>query len=207
VIEPKEADKAVTLNVELVPAPKKTVRVVGPDGKPVAGCDATGTTPLDMYPLHQEAALVAVYSLGPKERRFVVVVHQRTKLIGQAVVGEADRDPVVTLGPGGAVTGRIVGADGKPIAGVSVLVRFDHPGVQGVSELLRGWKAVVTGADGKFRVGTLFPGHGFRLQMSKGAKFYGPPLNLAPQHKVEKHGEQLDLGDVKAGPRDSTTES
>jgi RNA polymerase sigma factor (sigma-70 family) len=208
VIDLKGSENGLTLNVELEPAAKKALRVVGTDGKPVEGCVSTGSTAREMYSLNHETDKVVVYGLGPKDQRFVVVGHLAKKLIGAAVVRESDKDPVVTVGPGGLVTGRVVGANGKPIADVTVGVMFDHPAVENLAEGIRAiCKTVVTDAEGKFRIDTLVPGHGFRLRFSKGAKNYAPHPNRAPRHKVEKHGDTLKLGDVKAEPRESATES
>jgi RNA polymerase sigma factor (sigma-70 family) len=207
VLDLKGTENGFTLNIVLEPAARKAVRVVGPDGKPVPGCDAAGISTRPMYPIHEESSTLSVYELAPKQQRFVVAGHQTRKLVGAAVVKEDDRDPVLTLGPGGAVTGRVVGADGKPIVGMIVTLRFDHPTVAGVHDLLRWGQEVATGADGTFRIGTVLPGHGFRLGLSKGPKNYGPRPDLAPQHKVEKHGDTLKLGDVKAEPRGNPLES
>jgi RNA polymerase sigma factor (sigma-70 family) len=207
VLDLKERENGFTLNIELEPAARKPVRVVGPDGKPLSGCDATGTAARNTYPMHQSSDTVSVYELVPKQQRFIVVGHQARRLVGAAVVKEDDPDPVVTLGPGGAVTGRVVGRDGKPIAGMIVTLRFDHPSVAGVFELLNMRKQVVTDTDGKFRIDTVLPGRHFRLGFSKGPKNYGPRPDLAPQHKVEKHGDTLKLGDVKAEPRGDPVEN
>jgi RNA polymerase sigma factor (sigma-70 family) len=207
VLDLKGTENGYTLNIELEPAARKTVRVVGPDGKPVSGCDASGISARPIYPIHQDLDTVSVYELAPKEQRFIVVGHQTRRLVGAAVVEEGDRDPVVKLGPGGAVTGRVVDRDGKPIAGMIVTLRFDHPTVADVFDLLNMRKQVLTGADGTFRIDTVIPGHGFRLVLSKGPKNYGPRPDLAPQHKVEKHNDTLKLGDVKAEPRGFPAES
>ncbi len=207
VLDLKGTENGFTLNITLAPAARKTVRVVGPDGKPVSGCDATGIAARPIYPIHQDSDCVSVYELAPKEQRFIVVGHQTRNLVGAAVVKEGDKDPVVTLGPGGAVTGRVVDRDGKPIAGMIVTLQFDHPTVAGVFDLPNMRKQVVTDADGRFRIDTVIPGHGFRLGFSKGPKNYGPRRDLAPQHKVEKHNDTLKLGDIKAEPREFPVES
>ncbi len=206
VIDLKGTENGATLNIELEPVARKTVRVVGPDGTPVAGCNATGVADRDMYPIHQDEDTVSVYGLAPRQQRFIVVGHQTQRLVGAAVVKEDDKDPVVKLGAGGSVTGRVVGADSKPVAGMAVTLRFDHSSVAGVFELLHMRRQVVTAADGTFRIDTVIPGHGFRLVFSKGPKYYGPHPSKAPQHKVENHGDALKLGDVKAEPRENPAE-
>jgi hypothetical protein len=207
VLDLKGTENGFTLNIALEAAPHKTVRIVGPDGKPVSQYYAAGIAGRPMYPITQDSSTLSVYELGPKQERFVVVGHQTRWLVGAAVVKEDDKDPVLTLGAGGAVTGRVVGADGKPIAGMIVALHFDHPTVASVHDLMHTWKQVTTDADGKFRIGTVLPGHGFRLGLSKGPKHYGPRPELAPQHQVKKHGDTLKLGDIKAEPRGHPLES
>jgi hypothetical protein len=80
--------------------------------------------------------------------------------MGTLIVKAGDKEPVVKLGPGGSVSGRVVGADGKPIAGVTVSLHYARREVGEVSHVLDGaeqriggglLRQAVTGADGTFR--------------------------------------------------------
>jgi hypothetical protein len=127
------------------------------------------------------------------------------------IVKAADKEPAVKLGPGGAISGRVVGADGKPIAGVTVNLHYARREVREVSHVLDGDperigrclpRQTLTGADGTFRFDCLFSGFEFRLLFHNGKKQYGPDNEKAAKHTVAKHGDERKLGDVAVMPRE-----
>jgi protocatechuate 3,4-dioxygenase beta subunit len=197
IIEPAAGDKSFTLDIALEPAKRKLVRVVGPDGKPVANCDAVGIIARDMYPVPQES--LYVYGLEAGQPRLVVVCDQRTKMVGTIIVKDSDEDPVVTLGPTGVVTGRAVDAGGNPMPGLGVHLRHTGREAERVYDLLHGTPQVVTDANGEFRIEGAVPGHEFRIAFSKGAKNLGPDAAKSPRHVLSKPGETKSLGDIKVG--------
>jgi protocatechuate 3,4-dioxygenase beta subunit len=208
VIEAKASDREIKLDIELEPAPRMAVKVVDADGKPVTGAHATGITHLDYErPVHHPGTdTLTVFNVEPGEERLLAVLHVNRRLVGTRVVKAGEKDPVVQLGPGGSVTGRVVGADGKPIAGMKVKLYFTSREVGEVSELLTAdeetalhmpRRQTLTDANGDFRIDTLFPGCEFRLTFMKGNKFYGPDYGKAARHAIAIHGDTLKLGDVR----------
>ncbi len=213
VIDAKKGDAAINVDIELEPATRMTVRVVDAEGKPVKGAAATGITHIDYEnaPPNPDTDALTVYNVESEKERLVAVAHAKRKLVGTLSVKAADKEPVVKLGPGGRVTGRVVGADGKPIAGVTVDLHYARREVIEVSQVLDGEEGrigsnrprqAVTGADGAFRFDTLFPGYEFRLTFQKGKKRYGPDYQKVAKHTVAKHGEERKLGDVTITPRE-----
>jgi hypothetical protein len=91
----------------------------------------------------------------------------------------------VRLGPGAVVTGRLVGADGRPRPGIELKVTF----------LPKNWaiwflyspERVTTDREGRFRVEALLPGCPFRLSDDKGELRLGDAL---------RPGQTQDLGEV-----------
>jgi hypothetical protein len=120
-----------------------------------------------MFLRHPEKGLVGVL-LPPQQNGGSVTVH---------------------LEPGAAVTGRLVGADGRPRAGVELEVSFR------LKDRRRSWDSyfaeqVQTDGEGRFRVEALLPGYQFRLADGKGVMpFSAPPA-----------GQTKDLGDVRLKP-------
>ena len=171
--------------------------MVDADGKPVSGCEAVGVVPRDSLPIAQDSATVSVYGLVPKERRLIVAGIQGRKLVGSLMVTDADKDPVLTLAAGGAVTGQAVDADGKPLAGVTVHLRHSEQEAARVFDLLRFTEQVPTGNDGRFRIEAVIPGHEFRLAFSKGTKNLGRKPEKDPKHTLAQYGDTLKLGDIK----------
>ncbi|MFL5339239.1 MAG: sigma-70 family RNA polymerase sigma factor, partial [Gemmataceae bacterium] len=211
VINPKETDREVHVNIELEPAPKTVVRVVDADGRPVTGAHANTSAARNAeQPVHySDTDMVPLYNLEPDEARFLSVVHVERRLVGTLMVKAGDKDHVVKLGPGGTVTGRVVGTDGKPAEGMIVRLLVTHIGVGIATKLLDankerrydiGGRQVSTDKNGEFRIDALFPGYEFRLFFLKAGKNYGPDHLKAPRHTIARHGETLNLGDLRLEP-------
>jgi RNA polymerase sigma factor (sigma-70 family) len=211
-IEAKEADRVTSIAIELEPAPRMAVKVVNADGKPAVGAFATGLTEVyfDRAERQSDTNTLTVYNVEPGQERLLAVVDAKNRLVGTQVVRADDKDPVVKLGPGGTASGRVVDADGKPIAGMTVNLYFTRREVTEACEPLNvayepamrtGRRETTTDANGEFRFDALFPVHEFRLIFSKGKKSFGPAYNKAPRHTLAKHGDTLKLGNVKVEPR------
>jgi RNA polymerase sigma factor (sigma-70 family) len=198
VVNAGAADRTFTQNIELEPAKRKPVRVLDPDGKPIQTCDAAGVTPMKTYPIRQESGTVSVYGLEPRQERLIVVCEQTRKLIGSIVVRDTDKDPVLTLRPGGRVTGRAVDAGGQPLAGITVQLRHLSREASGVFDLLHfARSSVQTDANGTFRIDAIVPGYGFKLVFYQGRKRLDPAFDKLPTHTIDKHGATLELGELK----------
>jgi RNA polymerase sigma factor (sigma-70 family) len=217
VIDAKKGDTEVHIDVELEPATSMTVRVADPEGKPVKGAHATGITHLAFEHARSpgDSDVLTLYNVEPGQERFVAVAQAKRKLVGTLTVKASDKDPVVKLGPGGVVSGRLVDAEGKPISGVTVDLHYTRREVSEVAHVLVGEERrigrrlpqqMVTGPGGEFRFDTLFPACDFRLTFQKGKKRYGPEYQKAPKHTVAKHGDELKLGDVPITPADGNDE-
>ncbi|HJT77268.1 MAG TPA: sigma-70 family RNA polymerase sigma factor [Gemmataceae bacterium] len=187
-INPPEGAESLQCDILLDPGRMPRGTVVGPDGKPLAGALALGLTAYENSPGWTNAPLptaaFTVYGLGDGEARDVYFVHPGKHLAALARVRGDDRGPLtVKLGPWGVVTGRLVGADGKPQAGALLRV-VDGP-------LHRG--ELQTNQDGGFRLAGLAPGRAYTLDVVRN----GQPVGHVFAGLTLKAGETRDLGDVK----------
>jgi hypothetical protein len=116
------------------------------------------------------------------------------------------------LEPLGALTGRVLAADGRPGAGLRVTAepvfgkaayeKLFGPDFRG---LPRSWhketlRRATAGADGRFRVEGLIPGLSYRLRASDGEVQPWEPAGLQRDGLTVEPGKDKDLGDLKADP-------
>jgi protocatechuate 3,4-dioxygenase beta subunit len=157
--------------------------VVGPDGKPLAGARVWNALPEQLETL--ETAAFTVRGLDRRRSRTVLFIHDEKDLAGGVVLRGDEKGPLtVKLQRHGDVTGRIVDANGKPVAKVQLGcrlkgVRFSPPKLGGA----------ITDNDGRFRVKGLIPGLENELIV------LGPVPRVVPV--VAEPGKTRDLGDVK----------
>jgi RNA polymerase sigma factor (sigma-70 family) len=206
-VHPAAGAEAVRVTIRF--APGRTVRgkVVGPDGRPLAGARAVGVQATDERgPTTLRADDFAVYALVEKQPRTVYFLHERKQLVGALTLWGGEEAPVVKMGPAAAVTGRVLDAAGKPLAGVEVSFQMSDAGPDELirQKLYRGRVAPsTTDADGRFRLGGLFPG----LEFSVFATQPGHRSGLAAFDPVTlKAGEVRDLGEKRAPGRQKPDE-
>jgi RNA polymerase sigma factor (sigma-70 family) len=165
--------------------------VKGPDGKPVAG--ARIYNPNDQrsaweYTRSKSADFTERFN--PRWRHEILFIHPEKRLYGVAVPPKENGGSVeVKLLPTASYTGRLVGADGKPLAGVELEVTFRLKAGWGWFPYLPG--RVKTDGEGRFRVDALLPGREFRLSGGKGELLLGGDL---------RPGQAKDAGDVRLKP-------
>jgi RNA polymerase sigma factor (sigma-70 family) len=189
-INPAKGVDSVKRDVTLDPGWKFTATVLGPDGNPLAG---TRSFDLNRRNSWQRERLKTAEFTGwfnPRRPYEILFHHPEKGLVGLAQPPK-DNDGSVTvrLEPGAAVTGRLVDADGKPRAGVELVVTF----------LPKGWgsrrdyspEPIKADREGRFRIEALLPGRAFRLSDGPGELPFGEDL---------RSGETRDLGDIQVKP-------
>ncbi|HZY85275.1 MAG TPA: carboxypeptidase-like regulatory domain-containing protein, partial [Gemmataceae bacterium] len=204
-IDPKEGDKPLAVDIELDPGRKATGSLLGPDGKPVSGATAYGLGAMP-YGLNRPDLLLPGVSLkadtftasvlDPERPRTVSFVHKERRLIGRVELRGDEKGPVtVPMEPWGVLTGRLVDGDGKPIAGVRL--GWHYPSVTAPG-LPRPVEPFTTDAEGRFRVEGLAPGVKFEITLSGGAK-KGTAFSAGEGLKglSLEPGQTKDLGDVR----------
>ena len=169
--------------------------VVGPDGRPLAGCTA-----IDLCPHTMSFNIVKLASdaftaraLDPKQPRPLVFRHDEKKLAAVLVARGDEKGPLtVHLQPAGTVTGRLLDPDGQPRRGVRISVGYAKGqfGPRYYSPL----QDPRPDDDGRFRIEGLIPGVAYDLGARNGNTSFG---TFATGLKLQP-GETRDLGDVKA---------
>lgn len=189
------------LVIELTPAEPVRGRLLDPDGKPLAGVRVRGL---------REAGEDWSAPLGPAEftaapphpdrPRRLAFRHDGRKLVGTAVVAAGSAKPVeFKLEPWATVTGRLLDADGKPIARASVFAPAGK-GRDGKAVDTVRIATVYTDANGRFRIDGLLPGVAYDLSFREmKPKGRGGPVTKGVSLKP---GEERELGDLKAPMRE-----
>src|SRR5262249_38631944 len=128
-ISPEKGVESVTCDLALDPGRTLSGTVAGPDGKPLDGAIVAGLSVAGDWE-HQPLSTAAfiVTALKPGEVRLLQFSHAEKKLAGSLVVRGDTKGPLtVKLGPAGALTGRFVLPDGKPLADVELVAQLYEP--------------------------------------------------------------------------------
>jgi len=201
-VEPKAGDQAAAVNIVLDAGKTVKGKVLGPDGKPLAGAIARGlqSSPRafgvwELKPL--KGAEWEAVGVDPKRRRAVVFIHKEKQLAAAVRVSGAEKGPVeVTLRPWATLTGRLVDADGRPQTNVklSFTKSLDDPDPDGVGDLPH--DEIRTDAAGRFTVSGFCPGLRYNLAAIGSNRILARVADKAQF----KEGETRDVGDVVVRP-------
>lgn len=200
-IDPAAGAGPLACEVRLDPGRSARVIVVGPDGRPLAGAQVEGLEPQfrswsDAPP---SSAELTIQGLAPDEERDLIVAHEGQNLAGAAVVRAGQPGTVtVRLEPAGAATGRLLGKDGRPMAGVQLTAASGPVDPEHRFGSFRG--PVRTDDDGRFRVGGLAPGRKLRFLVwlegtEPGRRYASADADDRPAAVA---GGTVDLGDLTA---------
>jgi RNA polymerase sigma factor (sigma-70 family) len=207
-IDPPVGTEKLTVDMQLDPGQTVTGKVVGPDSKPLTGATVAGLVSTFDEPATLKGDTFTVAALFPEDTRIVAAVDAGKKLGGTVVVAAAEKKtPVVRLRAWGTLTGRVVGPDGSPIAGVHIGLAFGFPGVKFSSRPtpppaspaklyghLMGDRVVTTGANGRFRCDVPFADVTFNLSFTHKGKRVA--AEKAPRDVTVAPGKMKDLGDI-----------
>jgi hypothetical protein len=196
VVEPAEGARDAVCDVALDPGRTLGGRVLGPDGRPLAGANVSGINPTTMSPtdIRLPTAEFTAIGLDPAHPRPLFFRHEDRKLAAVAVLrGDEPEPPVVRLQPSAAVSGQLLDADGDPRTGFTVSCRIDPKPFGGRFRSAFYLRPTVDDR-GRFRVEGLVPGVAYDLDARVGNRLTGViarGLTLQP-------GESRDLGEVRA---------
>jgi RNA polymerase sigma factor (sigma-70 family) len=196
-ISPSDGAEFVHLDLELYPGTKVRLRIVDPEGKPVAGVTAAGRIGRGQYDREPiKGAELDVVTLAPGEDRMVLVRHVEQKLgkVVQVREGQDKDGPVtVTLEPLARIRGTVVDANGKPVSGA--IVRSDPwPHTSGGFNLSLG--QIASGHAGEFVMPDVPAGCDYNLAFQQSSTVEAANQTIFREAKV-RPGESTDMGVVR----------
>ncbi|HEV3446985.1 MAG TPA: hypothetical protein VG099_20270, partial [Gemmataceae bacterium] len=175
------------------------VRVQDAEGRPLAGAWASANGPRNHVPYGWlESDSCSVYGEPIKQPQLLAFYHRGKKLVGTRTLKADEKEPaVVKLGPPGALKGRLLDTDGKPLAGVIVDLRYLDYAAQSTHEEIYDAKQIVTDANGAFTIDTVIPELRFALSFPVSKRREFKPAAKAAQASIQvKPGECRDLGAI-----------
>jgi RNA polymerase sigma factor (sigma-70 family) len=200
-IDPPAGAAPVTCDLEFEAGREITGRVLDPDGQPLAGALATGQAGTLEVPVPLAGSEFRAVAIDPDKPRTLAFLHRERKLVGTLTVRGDEKEPAVKLRPWGVLTGRVVDAEGQPVAGAAVFLLYRNEALRTLQIQVMASpggppvRYVQTDRDGRFRVEGVVPGEAFALQLTQ--QF----MLLRMESKVEgvtlQPGETKDLGEVK----------
>lgn len=155
IIRPAAEATDLTVDLRLDSGKRRVGRVLDPEGKPLAGVQVLGLFAQGRREPLASPAFEAV-ALDPERPRRLLFLHFERKLAGSIVLRGDEVEPVIVkLQPCAAVTGRILDAEGKPVAGVQVIFQLMNERLLSAeySNLMKSKsKTIQTDTEGRFRV-------------------------------------------------------
>ena len=183
--------------LRLTKGKSREVRVVGPDGEPQPGTEASGLANQIENPMTDvEGDRFTVINLVPGEARLVVARLVPKEWMGMATVTyEGDVPVTLQLRPWARVTGRLVDDRGRPRAR-AIEIMLDDGKLPLHTLGGRGYDRPTfpIEPDGRFRIDGLVAGAAYGLQAFEGGVQI---LGDVAKRLVLEPGETRDLGDVK----------
>ncbi|HEY7154362.1 MAG TPA: sigma-70 family RNA polymerase sigma factor [Gemmataceae bacterium] len=199
VLEIKPDAKIVEQDIRLERASALPVQIQDGDGKPLAGVWVAGSSPQDWYPAIQcKEADCSVYQIQPEKPRLVIFFHPARKLAGAVTLKGDEKPPVVVkLRQAGAIVGRLLDADGKPLAGVVVGPHYRQRAASEIHRAVYHAKQIVTDANGAFTLDDLISEQKFELSFRHDKRIFEHATKPADAAIQVKPGECRDLGAIK----------
>jgi RNA polymerase sigma factor (sigma-70 family) len=174
-VEPGEKEEALARDATLEPALTLKGRVVGPDGRPLAGVTVVGLTRNGVETL--PGSEFTVREVNPRVKLDLLFSHKARNLgllLSKEVPADRSAPLTVRLESCGAVTGRIVDADDKPIPDLALglhRVRVMGGRATLIFPLPLGGVEARTDRDGRFRADGLVPGVHYVVRSPRGEFF------------------------------------
>jgi RNA polymerase sigma factor (sigma-70 family) len=208
VLNAKAGDGPIQQNVFLEPADTVQIRIQDADGQPLPGALVAGmyhVTPHDPVRCETDSctAYNREYSLAISDARVMAFYHPMRKLAGTLPLNrDAKKEMIVKLMPTGSVKGRLVGADGKPLVGMTVGLKYQglqyhNDAAQKIHQAVHKDRRVVTDASGAFEFDGVIPGGlKFELTFRLDHSFKRAAIPADPTFRV-RPGERLDVGELK----------
>jgi RNA polymerase sigma factor (sigma-70 family) len=191
-----KADGRTACDLHITTGRTVSGKLVDPDGKPLTGVDIAGSIGARFYQYGLKSPEFTIPAVNPAAPGPYFFYHRQRNLAAAVVLkGDEPAGFTVKLHPAATITGRLVDADGEPLADTEIMGCFE-PGQLGVKTGWGGFFQGKTDKVGKFKITGLVPGVKVGAGVSRRRQ---GPLPIF-DGKTFAAGEECDLGDVKVQP-------
>jgi RNA polymerase sigma factor (sigma-70 family) len=199
VLEIKPNVQTVEQDIVLERASALSVHIQDADGKPLKDVWVAGSGEEDWHPPAKCAdGTCSAYELEPGKPRLMVFYEPKRKLTGSITFkGDEKEAVVVKLGPAGAIKGRLVDADGKPVSGVAVQLYYPQRPAEEIHHVIHEAKQAVTDESGVFTLDEVIPELKCKLSFQRGRRKFERDPKPADADLQLKAGETRDLSALK----------
>jgi RNA polymerase sigma factor (sigma-70 family) len=199
VLDIKPGTATVHQDILLERASVLEVKIQDPNGRPVEGVWATDfATMRIVLPVWIDRSSCPVYSREQRKSRLLTFYEPRERIVGSRRLEGDEKGPVVVkLGPTGAIKGRLLDTDDKPMAGALVGVMYREMSAGQIHQHIHRTKQVVTDSTGSFIVDELIPELIFELSVYRGKRHFERAAKTSESAIQVKPGECRDLGSIK----------
>jgi hypothetical protein len=187
VIDPAPGAKTLDVKISIPRGASRTVRFVGPDGRPMRGAIVHGLVQ-PWLGIALDGSEAEVIGLTPGRPREVLATSADGKLSALALVRADDPQPkTIKLEASGSVRGRIVDENGRPVEAVLA------PAPKEIRNDVGTIPETKTDAEGRFRLADLRPWQTYSVRILRGSTIVGmafADLRIRP-------GEDRELSDLR----------
>lgn len=194
--------KPMTCDLALDPGKTLLMHIQDTEGKPLAGALVAGVSAETLRGVPLKTDSCRIYALDPGKPRPVVFLHAVRKLAAVVKLRGDEKEPVtIRLKPTGVLLGRVLDAEGQPVAGAEVYLGYaSQVGRQLTRSSIRN-QFPRTDKDGRFRLEGIVPGlklEGIRFIKSRQMwETRKRPMDVS----TPEPGKTLDLGDIRTKSR------
>jgi hypothetical protein len=168
------------------------VKIQDTEGRPLLEVDSWGGA------TRMEGDSCTIYGEAEDSPRLIVFYEAERKLVGTLAMKAGEKPPpVVKLKPMGSVKGRLLDADGKPIAGIVVAPQYQESMGNAMHGHLHDARPSASDAEGAFILDCLIPEMPFELSFRRGRRSFERTVKH-PQLAIQlKPRESRDLGSIQ----------
>lgn len=198
IIEPKLTDDTVEVTIEFDRGKTVSGTVVDADGKPAAGVTAYKLEACYSSKKQLKDGTFTAVALDPDHPRTVLFIDEAKKLSATIDLKGDEKDVTLKLQPWGKIGGRLLDAEGKPIAGASVSVHAKNSVQHMAFMSLVHNRNRTTDADGRFTFDVPAGPVEYLVGFSVKNKYVDVGAKPNDPGRVVKPGETTDVGELKA---------